>query len=69
MDGIQWFLEDAFKFVKREVRRGNTYQGIILDPRRTGPRSDGEKWKLDDCLFSLLRECSGPGGKKMHLWC
>lgn len=54
LDGIHWLVEDAMKFVKREVRRGNRYRGIILDPPAYGHGPDGEKWKLDECLFSLL---------------
>ena len=54
LDGIRWLVEDAMKFVKREVRRGNRYRGIILDPPAYGHGPDGEKWKLDDCLFALL---------------
>ncbi|MBQ7221886.1 MAG: class I SAM-dependent methyltransferase [Bacteroidales bacterium] len=54
LDGIRWIVEDALKFVKREVRRGNKYQGIILDPPAYGHGPDGEKWKLDECLFELL---------------
>ena len=69
LNGIRWILEDAFKFVKREVRRGTTYQGIILDPPAYGHGPDGEKWKLDDCLFSLLQECSRILAGTMHLWC
>ena len=55
LDGIRWIIEDAMKFAEREVRRGNVYQGIILDPPAYGHGPDGEKWKLDECLFSLLR--------------
>lgn len=58
MNGIRWILEDAFRFVRREVRRGNTYQGLILDPPAYGHGPEGEKWKLDDCLYSLLQECA-----------
>ena len=54
LDGIHWVVEDAMKFVKREVRRGKLYRGIILDPPAYGHGPDGEKWKLDECLFSLL---------------
>ncbi len=42
------------KFAKREVRRGNAYDGIILDPPAYGHGPDGEKWKLDECLFEML---------------
>ena len=43
------------KFAKREAKRGNSYQGIILDPPAYGHGPDGEKWKLDECLFDMLR--------------
>lgn len=56
LDGIRWLIEDAMKFARREARRGNKYQGIILDPPAYGHGPDGEKWKLDECLFDLL-EC------------
>lgn len=58
MDNIRWIIEDALKFVKREARRGNRYHGIILDPPAYGHGPDGEKWKLDECLFELLTQCS-----------
>ncbi|MBQ4299591.1 MAG: hypothetical protein II763_04655 [Bacteroidales bacterium] len=55
LDGIRWVVEDALKFARREVKRGNTYQGIILDPPAYGHGPDGEKWKLDELLFGLLK--------------
>ena len=55
LDGIRWVVEDAMKFAQREARRGNRYDGIILDPPAYGHGPDGEKWKLDECLFGLLR--------------
>lgn len=58
MDGIRWVVEDAMKFAKREAKRGNRYDGIILDPPAYGHGPDGEKWKLDECLFELLRSVS-----------
>ena len=58
MRDIRWVVEDALKFVRREARRGNTYQGLILDPPAYGHGPNGEKWKLDECLFEMLRECS-----------
>lgn len=58
LDGIRWIVEDAMKFAAREERRGNVYQGIILDPPAYGHGPDGEKWKLDECLFGLLRSVS-----------
>lgn len=57
-DHIRWVVEDALKFVQREVRRGNTYQGIILDPPAYGRGPDGEKWVLEEHLMSLLESCS-----------
>lgn len=53
-DGIRWVVEDAMKFAKREERRGHLYDGIILDPPAYGHGPDGEKWKLDECLFDML---------------
>ena len=55
LDGIRWIVEDALKFAKREAKRGNKYQGIILDPPAYGHGPDGEKWKLDELLFDLLK--------------
>lgn len=55
LDGIRWVVEDAMKFAKREAKRGNIYNGIILDPPAYGHGPDGEKWKLDECLFEMLR--------------
>ena len=55
LDGIRWVVEDAMKFAKREARRGNVYNGIILDPPAYGHGPDGEKWKLDECLFDMMR--------------
>lgn len=55
MDNIRWIVEDALKFARREARRGNTYQGIILDPPAYGHGPDGEKWKLDECLNDMLK--------------
>ena len=54
LDNIRWVVEDAMKFVRREARRGNVYQGIILDPPAYGHGPDGEKWKLDECLYEML---------------
>ena len=55
LDGIRWIVEDAKKFVEREARRGNLYDGIILDPPAYGHGPDGQKWKLDESLFGLLK--------------
>lgn len=55
---IHWVVEDAMKFASREARRGRRYQGIILDPPAYGHGPDGEKWKLDECLFDMLKTVS-----------
>ena len=55
LDGIRWVIEDAMKFARREERRGNLYQGIILYPPAYGHGPDGEKWKLDECLFDMMK--------------
>jgi 23S rRNA (cytosine1962-C5)-methyltransferase len=52
---IRWVVEDAMKFARREAKRGKRYQGIILDPPAYGHGPDGEKWKLDECLFEMLQ--------------
>ncbi len=58
LDGIRWVVEDAFKFVQREVRRGKKYDGIILDPPAYGRGPDGEKWVLERQINELLAMCS-----------
>lgn len=52
---IRWIVEDARKFVEREIRRGNTYNGIILDPPAFGRGANGESWKLEDDVKDLLK--------------
>lgn len=53
---IRWVVEDAVKFVKRELKRGKTYQGIILDPPAYGHGTDGEKWKLEDQINEMIAD-------------
>lgn len=55
-DGISWVLEDALKFVKREVKRGNTYDIVQMDPPAWGLGAKGEKWKLEQLLPELVAE-------------
>jgi len=57
LSDIRWIVEDAMKFVQREVRRGNSYSGIILDPPAYGRGTDGEKWILEKSLNDLLKNC------------
>jgi 23S rRNA (cytosine1962-C5)-methyltransferase len=54
LDNIRWIVDDALKFVKKEMRRGNTYQGIILDPPAYGHGPNGEKWKLEDNISEMM---------------
>ena len=53
-DNIRWVYEDAFKFVRREFKRGNTYNGIIMDPPPYGRGPEGEKWTLEEQLNELI---------------
>ncbi len=55
LDNIRWIVEDALKFARREVKRGNKYNGIILDPPAFGHGPDGEKWKLEDNINEMMK--------------
>lgn len=55
---IRWLVDDCIKFVQREQRRGNTYDGIIMDPPSYGRGPGGEVWKLEEQLFSLVQQCA-----------
>jgi len=55
LSDIRWLVEDALKYVKREVKRGNKYHGIILDPPAYGNGPDGEKWKLEDNIQEMIQ--------------
>ena len=50
----RWIVEDALRFVQREIRRGNTYDGILMDPPSYGRGPSGEVWKLENELFGLV---------------
>jgi 23S rRNA (cytosine1962-C5)-methyltransferase len=54
---IRWVIEDAQKFVIREAKRGNQYNGIILDPPAYGRGPSGEKWILEKSINNLLKTC------------
>ena len=58
LDGVRWIVEDALKFVQREVRRGNVYDGIILDPPAYGRGANGEKWVLEEGIGEMLACCA-----------
>ena len=54
---IRWILDDARAFVRREIKRGNTYHGIIMDPPAFGRGPEGESWKIEDDFLDLLSLC------------
>lgn len=58
LEGVRWIVEDAMKFVLREVRRGNRYDGIILDPPAYGRGANGEKWVLEENICQMLECCA-----------
>lgn len=55
---IRWLVDDCLKFVEREIRRGNTYDAIIMDPPSYGRGPKGEIWKLEDSIYHLLTRCA-----------
>lgn len=63
---IRWIVDDAIKFVKREIRRGKKYHGIILDPPAYGHGPKGEKWKLEDQINDLIKEIAALLDEKEH---
>jgi 23S rRNA (cytosine1962-C5)-methyltransferase len=54
---VRWLVDDCIKFVRREIRRGNKYDGIVMDPPSYGRGPGGEIWKLEDQLYDLLLLC------------
>ncbi len=52
---IRWLVEDAMTFVRRELKRGKTYHGIILDPPAYGHGPNGESWKLEDMINEMVK--------------
>lgn len=54
---IRWILDDAAVFVKREIKRGRRYEGIIMDPPAFGHGPKGEMWKIEENFLSLLADC------------
>lgn len=66
LDGIRWIVDDALSFVKREVRRGNQYEGLIVDPPAYGRGPEGEKWVLEEQLHSLLENCAALLNPEKH---
>lgn len=58
LDGVRWIVDDALKFVRREVKRQRLYDGIILDPPAYGRGPDGEKWVLEQNIDEMLSLCA-----------
>ena len=55
---VRWIVDDCFKFVKREIRRGHTYDIIIMDPPSYGRGPNKEIWKLEDSIFDFCNTCT-----------
>ncbi len=55
---VRWLVDDCEKFVKREIRRGSRYDGIVMDPPSYGRGPGGEVWKLEDCVYELVSTCA-----------
>ncbi|WP_407425662.1 class I SAM-dependent methyltransferase [Arcticibacter sp.] len=63
---IRWVVEDALKFVKREIKRGRKYNGIILDPPAYGHGPNGEKWKLEDHILEMMNDVANLLDEEEH---
>lgn len=55
---VRWIVDDCVKFVEREIRRGNRYDAIIMDPPSYGRGPKGEIWKIEDAIFPLVQLCT-----------
>ena len=55
---IRWLVDDCVKFVEREIRRGNHYDAIIMDPPSYGRGPKGEIWKIEDAIHPLIKLCA-----------
>lgn len=58
IDNMRYILDDCVKFVEREIRRGNKYDAIIMDPPSFGRGPKGETWKIEDNIFDFVKLCS-----------
>ncbi len=56
-DSVRWIVDDAVKFINREIRRERKYQGIVLDPPSFGRGAQGQVWKIEEDLGSMLSGC------------
>jgi len=67
---VRWIVDDAARFTAREVRRGRTYHGILLDPPKYGRGPEGEVWRLEEHLPGLIADCRrllGPESRFLFL--
>ena len=64
---IRWIVEDAVKYVRREIKRGSRYDGILLDPPAFGRGPDGNVWKVERQLPELLDLCREAFSEKPRL--
>ncbi len=55
---IRWIVDDCVKFVQREIRRGNQYDAIIMDPPSYGRGPKGEIWKIEESIYGLIQLCT-----------
>ena len=55
---IRWLVDDCVKFVEREIRRGNHYDAIIMDPPSYGRGPKGEVWKIEQSVYPLIQKCA-----------
>ncbi len=55
---IRWIVDDCVKFAEREIRRGNCYDGVIMDPPSYGRGPKGEIWKIEDAIHPLVKLCA-----------
>lgn len=69
VESIRWIVDDAMKFLKREIRRGNTYDGIALDPPTFGRGNKGEVFKIEKEIFPLLELCFALKPKTLLFTC
>lgn len=56
---IRWIVDDCEKFVAREIKRGRKYDAVIMDPPSYGRGPNQEVWKLEDCIYDLVKLCTG----------
>ncbi len=56
---IRWIVDDCEKFVTREIKRGRRYEAVVMDPPSYGRGPSQEVWKLEDCVYDLVKLCTG----------